>query len=83
MTPPKPSKKTKGLRPKDLIEVRQSPVHGNGVFARQAIGAGERIIEYKGQRIDWDKATRRAEKAGGPINHTFYFSLADGRVIDG
>lgn len=66
-----------------MYEVRQSPVHGNGVFARRPIAAGERIIEYKGQRISWDKATRRAEKAGGPINHTFYFSLADGRVIDG
>jgi len=66
-----------------LYEVRQSPVHGNGVFARRPIPAGERIIEYTGQRISWDKATRRAEEAGGPINHTFYFSLADGRVIDG
>ena len=30
-----------------------------------------------------DDATRRAEERGGPINHTFYFSLHDGRVIDG
>ena len=66
-----------------LYEVRQSPVHGNGVFARRAIEAGERIIEYRGERISWDEATERAERRGGPINHTFYFSLADGRVIDG
>jgi len=66
-----------------LYEVRQSPVHGNGVFARRAIEAGERIIEYRGERISWDEATERAAKRGGPINHTFYFSLADGRVIDG
>ena len=56
-------------------EVRQSPIHGNGVFARKPIAAGE--------RISWDLATERADKAGGPVNHTFYFSLADGRVIDG
>jgi SET domain-containing protein len=64
-------------------EVRKSPVHGNGVFALRAIGAGERIIEYRGERISWDHATDRAAERGGPINHTFYFSLADGNVIDG
>ena len=64
-------------------EVRQSPVHGNGVFALRPIAAGERIIEYRGERITWDEATRRAEERGGPVNHTFYFSLADGNVIDG
>ena len=66
-----------------LCEVRQSPIHGNGVFARRPIAAGTRIIEYRGERISWDEATRRAAEAGGPVNHTFYFSLADGRVIDG
>jgi SET domain-containing protein len=64
-------------------EVRKSPIHGNGVFARRAIEAGERIIEYKGERITWDEAIERAHLKGGPVNHTFYFSLADGRVIDG
>jgi uncharacterized protein len=64
-------------------EVRQSPVHGRGVFALRPIAAGERIIEYRGERITWDDATRRAAERGGPVNHTFYFSLADGNVIDG
>jgi SET domain-containing protein len=64
-------------------EVRQSPVHGKGVFALRPIAAGERIIEYRGERITWDDATRRAAERGGPVNHTFYFSLADGNVIDG
>ena len=64
-------------------EVRKSPVHGNGVFALCDIPAGERIIEYRGERISWDHATERAAERGGPINHTFYFSLADGNVIDG
>jgi SET domain-containing protein len=64
-------------------EVNASPVHGKGVFARRKIPAGERIIEYKGERITWDEAIERASARGGPVNHTFYFSLADGRVIDG
>lgn len=63
--------------------VRRSNIHGNGVFATRKIRAGEQIIEYKGERIAWDEATRRAEESGGPVNHTFYFSLNDGCVIDG
>ena len=63
--------------------VRRSNIHGNGVFARRNIREGELIDEYMGERIDWDEANLRAEQAHGPVNHTFYFSLADGRVIDG
>ncbi|MGZ8288913.1 MAG: SET domain-containing protein [Telluria sp.] len=63
--------------------VRRSHIHGNGVFARRKIREGEVIDEYKGERIDWDEANLRAEQSGAPVNHTFYFSLADGRVIDG
>lgn len=63
--------------------VRTSAIHGNGVFARRRIAAGDRIIEYKGERIPWPEANRRAEAKGGPLNHTFFFTLADGRVIDG
>jgi len=63
--------------------VRKSSIHGKGVFARRRIPAGQRIIEYKGERISWPEAIRRAEAKGGPLNHTFFFSLADGRVIDG
>jgi SET domain-containing protein len=70
-------------RPLPSWIVKASAVHGNGVFARRKIPAGSCIIEYQGERIDWTEAERRAEEKGGPINHTFYFSLHDGRVIDG
>lgn len=64
-------------------EVRRSPIHGNGVFARRKIDAGECIVEYEGERISSDESAIRAEQSGGPVNHTFFFSLADGSVIDG
>lgn len=64
-------------------EVRRSEIHGNGVFARRKIDAGERIVEYEGERITADESAIRAEQSGGPVNHTFFFSLADGNVIDG
>lgn len=77
-TPPTKAK-TKSLP----YEVRRSAIHGNGVFATRAIEPGERIDEYKGERITAEESAIRAEAGGGPVNHTFFFSLADGRVIDG
>lgn len=63
--------------------VKASAIHGKGLFARRKIPAGSCIIEYEGERIAWAEAKRRSEEKGGSINHTFYFSLHDGRVIDG
>ncbi|MYM68098.1 SET domain-containing protein-lysine N-methyltransferase [Pseudoduganella sp. FT55W] len=63
--------------------VERSSVHGNGVFAQRDIAPGERIVEYAGREITWDEAQVRAEEQGGPHNHTFFFSLANGNVIDG
>lgn len=63
--------------------VRQSPIHGTGVFARRKIAAGDRIIEYRGERICWEEALERAAAKAGPVSHTFFFTLADGRLIDG
>lgn len=62
--------------------VRSSTIHGRGVFAATAIAKGARIIEYRGERVDWDEALTRPDT--DPVNpfHTFFFSLDDGRVID-
>jgi uncharacterized protein len=65
------------------IVVRRSGVHGRGVFASVALAADERLIEYKGERISWDEALRRHPHDPDHPNHTFYFSLDDGSVIDG
>lgn len=75
--------KTKASPPLPAYVVKASIIHGNGVFARRKILAGDRIIEYKGERITWPQAQRRAQAKGGPVNHTFFFTLSDGRVIDG
>jgi len=65
------------------IVVRRSGVHGKGVFALEPIAAGERLIEYKGERISWKEALRRHPHNPKEPNHTFYFALDDGGVIDG
>ncbi len=65
------------------IQVRKSGVHGKGVFALQAIAAGERLIEYTGEIITWPEALRRHPHDPKDPHHTFYFSLDDGsHVID-
>jgi hypothetical protein len=65
------------------IAVRRSGVHGKGVFAIEPIAAGERLIEYKGERISWKEALRRHPHNPAEPNHTFYFALDSGKVIDG
>jgi uncharacterized protein len=64
------------------IEVRASGVHGKGVFARRPLAAGERIVEYRGERIDWPEAQRRHPHDPSDPHHTFYFHVDDERVID-
>lgn len=66
----------------DRIEVRQSGVHGKGVYAIAPLAEGERIIEYKGEHISWKEALKRHPHDPDDPNHTFYFSLEDGDVID-
>ncbi len=67
---------------KKRIEVRSSGVHGKGVYAVVPIEAGETLIEYKGERISWDVAMDRHPHDPKQPNHTFYFSLETGDVID-
>ncbi|HQO53561.1 MAG TPA: SET domain-containing protein-lysine N-methyltransferase [Ottowia sp.] len=64
------------------IQVRRSGVHGKGVFALVDIPKGTRIIEYVGQVISWDEAQRRHPHDPQDPNHTFYFHIDDGHVID-
>jgi SET domain-containing protein len=63
--------------------VRVSAIHGRGVVARVAIASGERICEYRGERIGWPEALRRHPHDPEQPFHTFYFSIDDDHVIDG
>jgi len=74
---PKPKK---AKTPKK-IEARLSNIHGNGVFATDAIAKGERIVRYKGLLRTHDEVDTQY----GDIDengHTFLFTLNDDYVID-
>jgi uncharacterized protein len=64
------------------IQVRSSGVHGRGVYAVAPIAAGSVIIEYTGERIGWDEAMERHPHDPAQPNHTFYFHIDSGEVID-
>ena len=67
-----------------LYVVRNSPIHGRGVFAARYIRKGTRdSTEYKGERIDNDEADRRYDDSKMKRHHTFLFTLDRNTVIDG
>jgi SET domain-containing protein len=64
------------------IAVRNSPIHGHGVFALRRIPKGARIIEYKGKLITDKEADRRYSRIHEHSPHTMLFSIDGGLVID-
>jgi len=80
---PRASAKADGATGSRRIQVRQSGVHGKGVFAIAEIPAGTRIIEYKGEMITWDQALERHPHDPSQPNHTFFFHIDADHVIDG
>jgi uncharacterized protein len=77
--PPMPARSARKPLP---YVVRNSVIHGRGVFAQRTIRKGARIIEYRGERISLDEAERRPDSDPDNPYHTFLFELHDGRVID-
>lgn len=63
------------------IVVRNSKIHGRGVYAARPLKKGERIVEYRGERISWREADRRPPSDPDDPNHTFFFSLSDGKTV--
>lgn len=81
MTPSKKSAAPSVAKP--AIIVRNSPVHGRGVFATRNIPADTFLIEYEGERISDEEASKRHGLDSENPYHTFFFSLESGKMIDG
>ena len=62
------------------VVVRNSKIHGKGVFANAFLPKGSRIIEYKGRRITEKKADDKYGDDEG--THTFLFLIENAMVID-
>ena len=72
----------KAKRKRRSYSVRNSPIHGRGVFALTHISKGTRIVEYKGELITDDEADRRYAHLHEHSPHTMLFSLENKLVID-
>ncbi len=64
------------------IEVRNSPVHGSGVFALRRIRKGSTIIEYLGDRVSHEEVDERYADKLETDSHTFLFTVNSKIVID-
>ncbi len=71
-----------GGRGAPMIEVRESTLHGLGVFAARRIRKGTRILEYVGERVSHVEADRRYEHKEPGDAHTFLFIVDVHTVID-
>ena len=73
----------------DLIIVKNSKVHGTGVFAAKDIKKDSRIIEYVGEKIDKDESDERYDRAlefsksNPDMGMVYIFDLNDEYDIDG
>ena len=76
------SLKFKPVAKKPKYEVKESPVHGRGVFAAKDIKKGKKIIEYTGNIISWEEANQRFIDNEGH-SFTMFFGIDEERVIDG
>jgi hypothetical protein len=65
-----------------LFEVRDSRLHGLGVFAARRIAKGTRLMEYLGERVSHAEADLRYAHKDAGDNHTFLFTVDSRTVID-
>lgn len=62
----------------ELIEFRNSSIHGRGGFARREVACGTRVLEYLGEKISKAESLRRCEE-----NNPYIFCLDDAFDLDG
>jgi hypothetical protein len=62
----------------DDVEVRESRVHGAGLFARRSLPPGARVGTYEGRRY----APSQAHDREWDDRLTYLFGLSDGTLID-
>ena len=62
----------------DVMVFKKSLIHGTGGFARVDIAAGQKVIEYLGERISKAESLRRCEQ-----NNEYIFTLNAEEDLDG
>ena len=82
-TPARGAKTPAGVKPNPYFEIRRSKIHGLGAFALKKIRKGTRLVEYVGELIDDEEASRRYDDAKMKTHRPFLFGVGDeGQAID-
>jgi hypothetical protein len=76
------TRRTGAEPPNPYVLVRNSKIHGRGVYAARRIRKGTRIIEYVGDRISHEEADARYDSKPEDDGHTFLFVVDDDLCID-
>lgn len=63
--------------------VRNSKIHGKGVFAKRPIRKGTKVVEYTGTIVSREEADEIGTSNVSGHTHTMLFTIDDDRVIDG
>jgi SET domain-containing protein len=78
----------KKLSASSLVELRRSPLHGQGLFARENLKTRQRLLEYVGRVVsdeECEKIQKRrerlAQKAGA--GSVYLFQVSKNKTIDG
>lgn len=75
-------RKSSSTRRAPMFEVRNSRVHGFGVFALRRIRRGTTVVEYLGERVSHRVADARYADKPASDSHTFLFTVDARTVID-
>ena len=81
-TPSAPCMPRKPFSVREHLAVRNSGIHGKGVFARKRIPSGVRLLEYTGERVPTEEGYARYPYYDDVPYHTFLFTVDDDTVID-
>lgn len=63
--------------------VRNSKIHGKGVFAKRPIRKGTQVLEYTGPIVSRKEADEIGTTTVGGHTHTMLFTINKNKVIDG
>ena len=64
-------------------QVKNSRIHGKGVFAKQALRKGTKIVEYTGPIVSTEEADEIGISTVDGHSHTMLFTIDEDRVING
>lgn len=71
------------MKTQPYYSVRNSKIHGRGVFAKKPIRKGTRIIEYTGPIVSTEEADVIGVQNENGHSHTMLFEIDKDRVING